>query len=144
MWGALFAKYDLFYKIKNTIKLKGLWTNVLMLFILACSFFLRAIILIHAASVLFMIVFACCFYMMEKSRNIENFFMLVGKHSTNIWLVHTFFCYYYFHDFIYGLKYPILIYIVTFGFSFISSVVINKIYRLLFGKMDSYILQLKK
>lgn len=144
MWGALFAKYDLFYKIKNTIKLKGLWTNVLMLFILACAFFLRAIISIHAASVLFMIVFACCFYMMKKSRNIENFFMLVGKHSTNIWLVHTFFCYYYFHDFIYGLKYPILIYIVTFGFSFISSVVINKIYRLLFGKMDSYILQLKK
>ena len=32
------------------------------------------------------------------------FFMLMGKHSTNIWLVHTFFCYYYFHDFIYGFK----------------------------------------
>lgn len=144
MWGALFAKYDLFYKIKNTIKLKGQWTNVLMLFILACAFFLRVLISNHAASVLFMIVFACCFYMMKKSRNIENFFMLMGKHSTNIWLVHTFFCYYYFHDFIYGFKYPILIYIVTFGFSFISSVVINKIYHLLFGKMDSYILQLKK
>ena len=47
--------------------------------------------------------------------------------------------YYYFHDFIYGLKYPILIYILTLGLSVISSVVINKLYQLLFGKISSYI-----
>ena len=143
MWGALFAKYDLFYTIKNTIKLNDLWTNLLMICILIGTFILRAIIPIHAASVLFMIVFACCFYMIKKSVRIENFFKLMGRHSTNIWLVHTFFCYYYFHDIIYGLKYPILIYIATFGLSFISSVVIKKIYHLLFGKTDSYISQLK-
>lgn len=94
---------------------------------------------IHAASVFFMVIFACCFYMMKKSPYVESFFMLMGKHSTNIWLVHTFFCYYYFHDFIYGLKYPILIYILTLGLSVISSVVINKLYQLLFGKISSYI-----
>lgn len=77
--------------------------------------------------------------MMKKSPYVESFFMLMGKHSTNIWLVHTFFCYYYFHDFIYGLKYPILIYILTLGLSVISSVVINKLYQLLFGKISSYI-----
>lgn len=144
MWGGLFAKYDLFEKIKNVINLNVLWTNVLMIFILGGVFFLRALMSIHAASVLFMIVFACCFYMTKKNSNIESFFMLMGKHSTNIWLVHTFFCYYYFHDFIYGLKYPVLIYLVTLGLSFISSIVINKISFLLFGSVNRYISKINK
>lgn len=139
MWGALFAKYDLFAKIKTYIKLNTLWTNVLMVFILVLAFIIRTIILIHAASVFFMVIFACCFYMINKSTNVESFFMLMGKHSTNIWLVHTFFCYYYFHDFIYGLKYPVLIYIVTLGLSFIASLLINKVHRLLFERLASHI-----
>lgn len=136
MWGALFAKYDLFTKLKHVIKLNTLWTSTIMILILVLSFIMRAMIPIHAASIFFMIVFACCFYMIKKNRNVENFLMLMGKHSTNIWLVHTFFCYYYFHDFIYGLKYPVLIYIVTLGLSFLSSVIINKVYHFIFGKVS--------
>lgn len=139
MWGALFVKYDLFQRIKKVVNLNVYGNNVLMSIILVSAFLLRAMIPIHAASVFFMVIFACCFYMMKKSPYVESFFMLMGKHSTNIWLVHTFFCYYYFHDFIYGLKYPILIYILTLGLSVISSVVINKLYQLLFGKISSYI-----
>lgn len=139
MWGALFAKYDLFAEIKTYIKLNILWTNILMAFILILAFIIRTIIPIHAASVFFMVIFACCFYMIKKSTIVENFFILMGKHSTNIWLVHTFFCYYYFHDFIYGLKYPVLIYIVTLGLSFIASLLINKVYRLLFGRLTNHI-----
>lgn len=139
MWGALFVKYDLFQRIKKVVNLNVYGNNVLMSIILVSAFLLRAMIPIHAASVFFMVIFAYCFYMMKKSPYVESFFMLMGKHSTNIWLVHTFFCYYYFHDFIYGLKYPILIYILTLGLSVISSVVINKLYQLLFGKISSYI-----
>lgn len=139
MWGALFAKYDLFAKVKTYIKLNTLWTNVLMVFILILAFIIRTIIPIHAASVFFMVIFACCFYMIKKSTIVESFFMLMGKHSTNIWLVHTFFCYYYFHDFIYGLKYPVLIYIVTLGLSLIASLLINKVHHLLFERLASRI-----
>lgn len=139
MWGALFAKYDLFAKMKTLVKLDTLCTNVLMFFILIIAFIIRTIVPIHAASVFFMVIFACCFYLIKKNPNTENFFMLMGRHSTNIWLVHTFFCYYYFHDFIYGLKYPVLIYIVTLGLSFIASVFINKVYRLSFEKLNSHI-----
>ncbi len=139
MWGALFAKYDLFARIKTYIKLNTLWINVIMAFILVLIFIIRTIIPIHAASVLFMVIFACCFHIIKKSPNVESFFMLMGKHSTNIWLVHTFFCYYYFHNFIYELKYPILIYITTLGLSFIASLLINKVYQLLFERLTSYI-----
>lgn len=139
MWGALFAKYDLFQRIKKNVSLNTYCNNILMIVILVCAFLIRAVMSIHAASIFFMVIFACCFYLIKKSSCIEKFFVLMGRHSTNIWLVHTFFCYYYFHDFIYGLKYPFLIYIVTLGLSVISSVVINKLYQLLFGKVSSYI-----
>lgn len=141
MWGALFAKYDIFSKVKTYIRLDALLTNVLMALILILAFIVRIIIPIHAASVFFMVIFACCFYMIKKSPSVESFFVLFGKHSTNIWLVHTFFCYYYFHDFIYGLKYPLLIYVVTLVCSLASSFVVNKVYKLLFGKVSSYILK---
>lgn len=139
MWGALFAKYDLFLKIKDIIRLNTCWTNVLMFSILFVAFTIRSILPIHAASVLFMIVFVCCFSQINMNSRLEKFFVLLGEHSTNIWLVHTFFCYYFFHDFIYGLRYPVLIYIVTLLLSFISSLLINKIHHLLFGKINNLI-----
>ncbi len=49
----------------------------------------------------------------------------VGKHSMNMYLTHTFVLGYFFHDFIYGLKYPILMFFVIFGISLLISVVIE-------------------
>lgn len=42
-----------------------------------------------------------------------------------MWLVHTFFCYYLFHDWIYGLKYPIVIFVVTVLLSYASGILID-------------------
>jgi len=49
----------------------------------------------------------------------------MGKHSMNMYLVHTFVCSYFFHDFIYGFKYPILIFAVLFAISLLLSIVIE-------------------
>lgn len=68
----------------------------------------------------------------------------VGKHSMNMYLTHTFIFGYFFHDFIYGLGYPILMFLALFGISLLISVVIefakNKLgfYRLQ-GKIVSLI-----
>lgn len=48
-----------------------------------------------------------------------------GNHSTVMWLTHSYFCYYLFHDFIYGFKYPFLIYIVTVGCALCASYVVQ-------------------
>lgn len=53
----------------------------------------------------------------------------LGKQSTNIWLIHTFFCYYFFRDFIYSFKYPILILAVTIILSYITGCFIDIIYK---------------
>ena len=36
----------------------------------------------------------------------------LGDYSMIVWLSHTFFCYYLFHDVIYGFKYPLVIFMV--------------------------------
>ena len=46
----------------------------------------------------------------------------VGKHSMNMYLIHTFIYGYFFHDFIYWFKYPILIFAVLFLISLLLSI----------------------
>lgn len=51
----------------------------------------------------------------------------LGKHSTNIWLTHSFFCYYLFPKLTFYPKYSILIFIWILSLSIISSYIINSI-----------------
>jgi peptidoglycan/LPS O-acetylase OafA/YrhL len=53
-------------------------------------------------------------------------FEFVGIHSFNIFLFHTFIYYYYFPDFIYSFKYPVLIFAVLLGICLVISVGIEK------------------
>lgn len=46
----------------------------------------------------------------------------------NMWLTHTFFAYYLFPDFIYGIRYPLLIYIVLIVVSLLVACLIEYIY----------------
>lgn len=62
----------------------------------------------------------------EKSMKVLVF---LGNHSMNIWLIHSWFCFYLFKDFIYGLKYPIFIFMATFALSLAVSFLVEFIYR---------------
>lgn len=54
-----------------------------------------------------------------------QFLQFVGKHSMNIYLLHTFIFGYFFSDFIYGLKNPLLIFAAVFIISLFLSIVIE-------------------
>lgn len=41
--------------------------------------------------------------------------------SMNMWMIHSWFCYYLFHDFIYSFSYPVLIFLVTTLISYFSA-----------------------
>ena len=60
----------------------------------------------------------------------KKVFLFFGNHSTTIWLTHSYFCYYLFHDFIYGFKYPLLIFFVTLGCSLFASYMVQIFCRL--------------
>ena len=49
----------------------------------------------------------------------------LGKHSTNIYMIHTFIYYYWFSDFIYLFKYPIVIFVVLLAICLIISIVLE-------------------
>lgn len=64
----------------------------------------------------------------------------LGDQSMNMWMIHSWFCYYLFHKFIYSFSYPLLIFIVVVAISYICSLVINRltmpIERLLLSKVE--------
>lgn len=63
------------------------------------------------------------YLMLNRKQSIKRILCYLGHHSTYMWLTHTFFCYYLFHDYIYGLRYPILMYGVLILLALASSYV---------------------
>ena len=59
----------------------------------------------------------------------QKSFLLLGKHSTNIWLVHMFFYSVLFQDLVFCVRYPIPILGMMLLLCFASSLVIDQLYR---------------
>ena len=51
----------------------------------------------------------------------------LGDNSMNMWMIHSWFCYYLFRDFIYSFSYPLLIFIVLTVISYVCSLAVNVI-----------------
>lgn len=51
----------------------------------------------------------------------------LGDNSMNMWMIHTWFCYYLFHNFIYSFSYPIVIFAILTILSYLSSIIVNSI-----------------
>lgn len=66
--------------------------------------------------------------LIKRKSWLEKVFVFCGKNSTWIWLTHSFFCYYYLGNYIYSLKYSILIFIGTLILSILSAFLLNYIY----------------
>lgn len=73
------------------------------------------------------VLFIMFFSLLHRASWVDIILVELGKRSTSIWLIHTYFCYYLFQDFIYGFKYPIIIFIVLMIISWICAIVIDKI-----------------
>lgn len=68
-----------------------------------------------------------CFEFIMPIKYINNALMFLGKHSTNIFLTHTFVRAIYFENFTYSFKYPVVIVAVLLGISLIISIIIELI-----------------
>lgn len=56
-------------------------------------------------------------------RIVSRTLVALGNRSMDMWMIHTWFSCYLFHDFIYGFKYPILIFIVLTVISYYSAII---------------------
>ena len=68
-----------------------------------------------------------CFSLFHRFSWVDKVLIELGKRSTSIWFIHTYFCYYFFQDFIYSFKYPIIIFGVLMVISWLCAIVIDKI-----------------
>ena len=51
----------------------------------------------------------------------------LGNKSMDMWMIHSWFCYYLFHDWIYGFRYPVVIMAVLVIITYLSAVMVGKI-----------------
>lgn len=51
----------------------------------------------------------------------------LGNHSMNMWLIHAWFCYYIFHDLMYSLRYPLVIFVTLVVVSLLCSYFVNAV-----------------
>lgn len=75
-------------------------------------------------------IFFILFFINLNLTTVERKYLeLTGKNSMNIWLFHSFFCFYYFKKYVYYLKNPILIYLVFMFSNIIVSILLKNIFK---------------
>lgn len=73
---------------------------------------------------------------------LSQLLLIIGKNATNIFLTHTFLYYYFYTDFIYSFKEPIIILVMLLIFNLLLSAAIELIKRITgYNKLCIYILK---
>lgn len=127
MFGALAAKSGIVsYCSKALTPLIGLSLSFLLIFI-RCRF-------VHNGFadplVALLYVMSIIPVLSKMGNSFRKVFLVLGSESTNIWLIHTFICVYYFSNFVFLFRYPILIFVVTLALSYFFSVMLSKLQNL--------------
>lgn len=109
--------------------------RILCLFILLALCLLRMSLGPSFLNAFFVLVCIPLYVLIKRPIWLQRFLMFFGKHSTNMWLCHTFFAYYIWSEWFYGLRYPLLIYtalvIVSLGVSMLVLPVYKRVERLI-------------
>ena len=87
---------------------------------------------IQITALSFLLVYFCFDFISGGGEGLSSAMAFIGRHATNIFLVHTFIQWNYATDevFIYGLRYPLLIFIGLLGLSLAASIIIEQLKRL--------------
>ena len=95
--GVVFARYDALVRVKEHLSRLG-HPAAVGLAGMAGLFLCRAYVLSDVANgdILIAPLFAaCCSLFFDAVRPVKAFFSLLGRHSANMWLTHSFFCFYF-------------------------------------------------
>ncbi|MDE6322176.1 MAG: acyltransferase, partial [Muribaculaceae bacterium] len=62
-----------------------------------------------------------CILVAPMPEIVKGTLALLGKHSMNMWMIHSWWCYYLFRDFTYSFRYPLIIFLMLVAISLICS-----------------------
>lgn len=110
----------------NQWKLKKNWI-VLALLVFLCL--VRCCVSHQAVDPIYAIAFVILFSMVTVDVQLGMILTFLGKHSMNIWLIHTWICTRLFHEFVYGLHYPVLMYLFVLLTSIVISLLVERAYK---------------
>lgn len=114
MLGAVAARDGWFEKLKtrfHAVRPMWVYSFMILLVIIQCSFkynFFYAFLII------------CCLNLVRIDGPVRRILTKLGDQSMNMWMIHTWYCYYLLHDFIYSFTFPILIFLVLTLLSYYS------------------------
>jgi len=110
--GAVVCKYKLFTRFYSIWQKFHKVIRFVIAFILIVGILLSRTLIVPSLFVapISGFVIMTLFHFWEKPKSIEKVFLLIGEHSTNIWLTHMFFCLCMFTNLVYIAKYPILVF----------------------------------
>lgn len=107
-----------FIRLNPCFKGKGIipWFIIFILVLINCVF---------KYNYLYSFLMITCFCMIDFAVPIKRILRALGKQSMNMWMVHTWLCYYLFRDFIYSFRYPVVIFVVLLLLSYFIGVVVD-------------------
>lgn len=93
--GIVFAKYDILCVMKQRIRdiLPGKLSKI---FALAALYWCRTFVIFYEADIVYCaLMIPLMSVLLDECRILKECFGYLGKHSTNMWLIHSFYCYYF-------------------------------------------------
>ena len=106
--------------------LKAVKPTIYFIIIIAL-FIIKSMIKVTIADGLYAFIIIFCISHLQLHRLFHNIFYKLGQYSMPMWMTHTFFAVYLFQDFVYGFKYPLLIWLILITISYLVSIPILKI-----------------
>lgn len=127
--GALCSSSGLFFKAIEYSKKKCIISYASVIVILAMLIY-KLVFPSGIIDPFLSLAFALCVIMAKKLiGSISRIFVILGKESMSMWLIHTFITIYYWSNLTYSFRYPILILVFAIVSSYIISLFISLIYN---------------
>ncbi len=116
----------LFRLLENKDKIITFRPSLCLLFIVIL-FCIKSLFKVTIADGIYAFLMIYLFLQVPLQKHIKTLLYKLGRHSMLMWMTHTFFSVYLFRDFIYGFKYPVIIYLVLVTICYFSSIIISSL-----------------
>ena len=119
--GAMAARTNFFEKLRATLCMRQ-YTSII-----ACGGIISLVVIDCTFKYNFFYAFGIitCLLLVKMPGVVAVTLRRLGDQSMNMWMIHTWFCYYLFHDFIYSFSYPVIIFAILTIISYLCSLVVN-------------------
>ncbi len=134
LFGIVFGKYDVFANLRRLFSsYNAFWRAMIGLLLIACAFYFQENVFGNGSEMMLVItpVFMTgCLLLLDLSAKASKVLRYFGRMSTNLWLIHTFFCYY-FYPFtiaVFWSRNPLVAYLTLLLLSLLASVLLKQFY----------------